>query len=87
MIKSRRELNAYIKADRERQSIKYPLLSAITYSESYLVRHYLIVLRHYEYWLNKWEEYSEKSFFARLVGGGHFCTSCFVFPSLEKVMY
>lgn len=72
MIKSRRELNAYIKADRERQSIKYPLLSAITYSESYLVRHYLTVLRHYEYWLNKWEEYSEKSFWGRLVGGGIF---------------
>ena len=87
MIKSRKELNAYIKADQDRQPIKYPFLSAITFSESYLVRHYLIVLRHYEYWLNKWENYSEKSFFARLVGGGRFCISYFVFPSLETVMY
>ena len=39
--------------DRARQPIAHPFMSAITYSESWSVRQYLSVLRHYEYYLNR----------------------------------
>lgn len=72
MITSRKELKEYIKADRERMPIKYPVLSALTFSESYLIRHYLTVLRHYEYWLNRWEDRRHRAIVKKVIGGGAF---------------
>lgn len=72
MITSRKELKEYIKADRVRMPIKYPVLSALTFSESYLIRHYLTVLRHYEYWLNRWEDRRHQSIVKKVIGGGAF---------------
>lgn len=72
MITSRKELKEYIKADRERMPIKYPVLSALTFSESYLIRHYLTVLRHYEFWLNRWEDRRHQAIVKKVIGGGIF---------------
>lgn len=81
MIRTREDLRDYIHADRIRQPIKYPLLAAVTFSESYLVRKYLTVLRHYEYYLNKWQAIKDKgSVHAVLMGG---CFSCMFCTSLD----
>jgi len=53
MIHTRKDLKRYIQADRSRQPISRPLLSAITFSESWSVRKYLTILRYYEYYLNR----------------------------------
>ena len=87
MITSRKELKEYIKADRVRMPIKYPVLSALTFSESYLIRHYLTVLRHYEYWLNRWEDRRNQSIEKKVIGGGHFYTTGAVFSALETVVF
>lgn len=53
MITSKRDLKYYISADRKRQPIAYPILSALTYSESWSIRRYMTILRYYEYHLNR----------------------------------
>lgn len=79
MIRSRKELKEYIEADRRRNPIKYPILSALSYSENYLTRHYLTVLRHYEYWLNVCNSLRDKSLWYKIVGGGKFLLCAFYF--------
>ena len=69
MIKSRDDMRRYIQEDQKRQPIKYPLMAALTYSESYLVRKYLTILRHYEYYLNKTRCLNEKNIPSRIWGG------------------
>lgn len=62
MIKTRKELKEYLRADYERQGMKHPFLSRITYGENYIIRHYLSILRHCEYHSN------QHSFIHRLLG-------------------
>ena len=69
MIKSRDDMRRYIQEDQKRQPIKYPLMAALTYSESYLVRKYLTILRHYEYYLNKTRCLNEKNIPSSIWGG------------------
>ena len=53
MIISRKELKEFILYDRKAQgAMLHPFLSSITYSEQYLIRKYLTILRHYEFHIN-----------------------------------
>lgn len=53
MIISRKELKKFILYDRKAQgAMLHPFLSSITYSEQYLIRKYLTILRHYEFHIN-----------------------------------
>ena len=79
MIESRKDLKYFISADRARQPIKHPFLSAISYSESYLLRHYLSVLRHYEYYLNKSRLVLKCGHLARIAHCGLFLMRAFYF--------
>lgn len=53
MIKTRQDLKEYIKADYERQNMKYPVIARFTWGEHYRTRRYLENLRHLEFYLNK----------------------------------
>lgn len=53
MIISRKELKEFILYDRKAQgAMLHPFLSSITYSEQFLIRKYLTILRHYEFHIN-----------------------------------
>lgn len=91
MITSRKELKEWILADRARQPIAHPVLSALTFSESWSVRNYLMILRHYEYHLNTFRQNRAKFISSRTIwGGGNFRVFCnglvMVFSSLAKIM-
>lgn len=67
MIISRKELKEFIMCDRKAQgAMLHPFLSSITYSEQYLIRKYLTILRHYEFHINMC--HSKKN------GGGRYIT-------------
>lgn len=69
MITSKKELRYYISEDRKRQPIAHPLLSALTFSESWSVRSYLTILRHYEFHLNSFNALRQKWRFRTAWGG------------------
>lgn len=73
MITSKKELKFYISEDRKRQPIERPFLSALTFSESWSVRSYLTILRHYEFHLNSLNALRQKCC-CRTVGGGNSST-------------
>ena len=54
MIQSKEDLRAYLKADRERYGKRNNLfVKWLTRSDEYYIRAFMVVLRHYEYYLNK----------------------------------
>lgn len=53
MIRSKRDLKEYVKADISVQEMKHPFLAKMSYGETPYIIHYLLVLRHLEYYLNK----------------------------------
>lgn len=53
MITSKKDLKEYIKADISVQEMKHPFLAKISFGETPYIIHYLIILRHLEYYLNK----------------------------------
>jgi len=54
MIKTREELRAYLKADREMYGKRNSLfVKWLTRSDEYYIRAFMVTLRHYEYYLNK----------------------------------
>ena len=54
MIKTREELRAYLKADREMYGKRNSLFFKwLTRSDEYYIRAFMVTLRHYEYYLNK----------------------------------
>lgn len=52
MIKSKKDLKDYLKADFERQSLKHPIMARLTYGEHALTMAYLKILRKLEYHKN-----------------------------------
>ena len=69
MITSKKELKYYISEDRKRQPIERPFLSALTFSESWSVRSYLTILRHYEFYLHSFNALRNKWRFRPAWGG------------------
>lgn len=61
MIKTRRDMKHYISADMKRMPIPHPFLSALSFSEGWSVRRYLVVLRHLEYHMNVFSKYKKAS--------------------------
>lgn len=53
MIKSRKDLKEYIKADFECQEMSHPFLSKCTYGENYAMFSYIKNLRYLEFYINK----------------------------------
>jgi len=64
MIKTKKDLKAFIEADFMRQNMKHPLLASLTYGEHALTRDYLLTLRKLEYYAN-----NKKSLFNKLLYG------------------
>ena len=54
MIKSKKDLRAYLKADQIASGQSNRLfIRWLTRSDEYYIRAFMVALRHYEYWLNK----------------------------------
>lgn len=92
MIKTRRDMKHYISADMKRMPIPHPFLSALSFSEGWSVRRYLVVLRHLEYHMNVFSKYKKASESNRfktstriiLMGGGDLST-CRIFDILYNL--
>lgn len=61
MIKSKKDLRAYLKADQIASGQSNRLfIRWLTRSDEYYIRAFMVALRHYEYWLNKKKNLFEK---------------------------
>lgn len=52
MIRTKKDLDIYLREDLKRNAIRFPLLQKLSYSENYRIYKYLKTLRYYEYYYN-----------------------------------
>lgn len=83
MIRTKKDLDIYLREDLKRNAIRFPLLQKLSYSENYRIYKYLKTLRYYEYYYNnrRWYYIIPYLFFKLLHRRNIVKTNIFIFPN------